>query len=152
MNHCTFCGAPHSRKAVYCSRKCHDRLARRRWRNNLRARIKARLVEPKPCAACGKVFPRRNINQRYCCQKCRPVATRASAVSPWTSVCEICGHSGTRLHRHHITPRGEGGPDTRGNLAMLCARCHSEVHRSAMFRYIGPPGREDFISLCKTVL
>lgn len=33
-----------------------------------------------------------------------------------------------RGHRHHVRFRSAGGRDESTNLAMLCARCHADVH------------------------
>lgn len=33
------------------------------------------------------------------------------------------------LHRHHVWPLGEGGPDTSANLRWLCPTSHANVHR-----------------------
>lgn len=33
------------------------------------------------------------------------------------------------LHKHHVWPLGEGGPDVRDNLVILCPTTHSNVHR-----------------------
>jgi hypothetical protein len=33
------------------------------------------------------------------------------------------------LHKHHVWPLGEGGPDVRSNLVILCPTTHSNVHR-----------------------
>jgi hypothetical protein len=33
------------------------------------------------------------------------------------------------LHRHHVWPTGEGGPDIAGNLRWLCPTSHSNAHR-----------------------
>jgi hypothetical protein len=33
------------------------------------------------------------------------------------------------LHRHHVWPLAEGGPDMPGNLRWLCPSQHSNVHR-----------------------
>lgn len=33
------------------------------------------------------------------------------------------------LHKHHVWPLGEGGPDVRENLVILCPTTHSNVHR-----------------------
>lgn len=33
------------------------------------------------------------------------------------------------LHKHHIWPMGEGGPDTKANLLLLCPTTHVNVHR-----------------------
>jgi hypothetical protein len=33
------------------------------------------------------------------------------------------------LHRHHVWPLGEGGPDTSANLRWLCPTSHSGAHK-----------------------
>ena len=33
------------------------------------------------------------------------------------------------LHRHHVWPLGEGGPDTKINLRWLCPTAHANTHR-----------------------
>lgn len=33
------------------------------------------------------------------------------------------------LHKHHVWPLGEGGPDTKENLLLLCPTTHANVHR-----------------------
>lgn len=33
------------------------------------------------------------------------------------------------LHRHHVWPLGEGGPDKSANLRFLCPTAHSNTHR-----------------------
>jgi hypothetical protein len=33
------------------------------------------------------------------------------------------------LHRHHVWPLGEGGPDTAANLRWLCPTAHSNAHK-----------------------
>jgi hypothetical protein len=33
------------------------------------------------------------------------------------------------LHKHHVWPLGEGGPDIKSNLVILCPTTHSNVHR-----------------------
>jgi len=33
------------------------------------------------------------------------------------------------LHRHHVWPTGEGGPNIASNLRYLCPTSHSSVHR-----------------------
>jgi hypothetical protein len=33
------------------------------------------------------------------------------------------------LHRHHVWPLGEGGPNIATNLRWLCPSTHSNVHR-----------------------
>lgn len=33
------------------------------------------------------------------------------------------------LHKHHVWPISEGGPDTRSNLVLLCPTTHQNVHR-----------------------
>lgn len=47
-------------------------------------------------------------------------------------VCGCCvTHTPTprELHRHHVWPTGEGGPNTRTNLRWLCPTTHSNVHK-----------------------
>jgi len=34
----------------------------------------------------------------------------------------------TELHRHHIWPRSEGGPDTAANIVWVCPTTHTNVH------------------------
>lgn len=45
------------------------------------------------------------------------------------------------LHKHHIWPLGEGGPNTKENLLLLCPSTHSNVHRLWRLyeRYDGRP-------------
>lgn len=45
------------------------------------------------------------------------------------------------LHKHHIWPLGEGGPDNRENLLLLCPTTHANVHRlwRAYEKYNGRP-------------
>jgi hypothetical protein len=53
-----------------------------------------------------------------------------------SSTCGLCGWSRARwtrddpriLELHHITEHAEGGPNVPGNLAVLCSRCHDDVH------------------------
>lgn len=33
------------------------------------------------------------------------------------------------LHKHHVWPVGEGGPDVKENLVVLCPTMHSNIHR-----------------------
>lgn len=33
------------------------------------------------------------------------------------------------LHRHHIWPLSEGGPDTKINLRWVCPTSHASIHR-----------------------
>ena len=33
------------------------------------------------------------------------------------------------LHKHHVWPIGEGGPDIKANLVLLCPTTHANVHR-----------------------
>ena len=33
------------------------------------------------------------------------------------------------LHRHHVWPLGEGGPDVAGNLRWLCPTAHANAHK-----------------------
>jgi len=47
-----------------------------------------------------------------------------------TGKCSICGFTGGKTVRHHITPAwlGDNSP---GNLIELCIRCHSNIHKLA---------------------
>ena len=48
-----------------------------------------------------------------------------------TAACKCVGKHIPRameLHKHHIWPLGEGGPDTKANLLLLCPTTHSNVH------------------------
>lgn len=40
--------------------------------------------------------------------------------------CWRCGYK-SRLHRCHIVPNAQGGPDEPSNLVLLCGRCHREA-------------------------
>ena len=51
--------------------------------------------------------------------KCRACGAR---VDPNAKALEL------RAHRHHVVLRSAGGKDTTGNLALLCAGCHHEIH------------------------
>lgn len=46
-----------------------------------------------------------------------------------TCVC-VADHrpSPQELHRHHVWPLAEGGPDTEDNLVWLCPTSHVNVH------------------------
>jgi hypothetical protein len=33
------------------------------------------------------------------------------------------------LHRHHVWPLGEGGPDVAANLRWLCPSTHANAHK-----------------------
>jgi len=46
-------------------------------------------------------------------------------------VCPVCGENlfnGEELHRHHRTPRHEGGQDTRANRELVHLYCHHQRH------------------------
>ena len=41
-------------------------------------------------------------------------------------LCRVCGFPGG--HHHHIVFRSQGGTDTVGNLIVVCAWCHDDIH------------------------
>lgn len=46
-------------------------------------------------------------------------------------VCPICGMSlfnGEEIHKHHKTPRKDGGRDTYSNLQLVHLLCHQQIH------------------------
>jgi len=47
-----------------------------------------------------------------------------------TEYCECCGKPAETeaLHLHHVKHRASGGQDTKENLILLCATCHTKVH------------------------
>jgi hypothetical protein len=49
--------------------------------------------------------------------------------------CNRC-EKRTRLTRHHIVPRSEGGNDDETNIELVCWQCHKEIHRAQ------PQGRQ----------
>lgn len=53
-------------------------------------------------------------------------------VSPSEGKCLCVGKhipKPMELHKHHVWPVGEGGPDTKANLLILCPTTHANVHR-----------------------
>ena len=52
------------------------------------------------------------------------------------STCQLCGWNRERwtredpriLELHHIAEHVDGGPNVPENLAVLCSRCHDDVH------------------------
>lgn len=42
--------------------------------------------------------------------------------------CLRCGRASTYCHAHHIVPWAQGGATDVENLALLCARCHTDLH------------------------
>jgi 5-methylcytosine-specific restriction endonuclease McrA len=40
--------------------------------------------------------------------------------------CVVCGRPGREVH--HVLYRSHGGRSEPGNLALLCLRCHQDVH------------------------
>jgi hypothetical protein len=46
--------------------------------------------------------------------------------------CADCGVERTSLHKHHIIPRSQGGPDTPDNLVGLCSNCHEDRHGGSL--------------------
>lgn len=50
-------------------------------------------------------------------------------------VCPTCGESlynGEELHKHHKTPRSQGGLDTYKNLELVHLYCHQQIHGNAL--------------------
>lgn len=46
-------------------------------------------------------------------------------------VCLICGQSlfnGEEIHKHHKTPKNQGGKDTYANLELVHLLCHQQIH------------------------
>ncbi|MBD0323008.1 MAG: DUF222 domain-containing protein [Aldersonia sp.] len=54
--------------------------------------------------------------------------------------CVKCGAPGSWCQAHHIKPWSEGGATDIDNLALLCGRCHREIHRGYWQIAIGPDG------------
>lgn len=48
--------------------------------------------------------------------------TRASTTGDL--ICALCGRKVSRVSKHHIVPRSEGGTET----VLLCAPCHKTLH------------------------
>ncbi|WP_435193761.1 HNH endonuclease [Natronomonas sp. EA1] len=48
--------------------------------------------------------------------------------------CEWCGEEVDSPDTHHITPRGEGGPNEPRNLIVLCPNCHRKADRGMISR------------------
>lgn len=45
-------------------------------------------------------------------------------------ICKVCGFNVyILLHRHHITPRQNGGCNNDDNMICLCPNCHAAVHK-----------------------
>lgn len=43
--------------------------------------------------------------------------------------CCLCpDHVALTVHKHHILPISEGGPDTEENLVVVCPNCHDAIH------------------------
>ena len=42
--------------------------------------------------------------------------------------CTMCSET-TKVIRHHVIPKKEGGTDNTDNLALLCHRCHNRLHK-----------------------
>lgn len=54
--------------------------------------------------------------------------TRRKIEQAWNYQCAICGNNDF-LEVHHIIPKEKGGTDDYDNLILLCARCHSGIHK-----------------------
>jgi 5-methylcytosine-specific restriction endonuclease McrA len=42
--------------------------------------------------------------------------------------CRVCGDTSGPMHHHHIRYRSLGGADSSANVALVCARCHADIH------------------------
>ena len=70
-------------------------------------------------------WSRRKVNSRYLSDR----DVRLAEAQDWT--CPVCGMplmNNEELHRHHKQPRGQGGPDTVGNLELVHLSCHPQRH------------------------
>ena len=54
--------------------------------------------------------------------------------------CVRCGAPAAWCQGHHVRHWSEGGPTDLGNLALLCGRCHREIHRGYWGLVIGEDG------------
>ena len=54
--------------------------------------------------------------------------------------CVRCGAPAAWCQGHHVRHWSEGGPTDLGNLALLCGRCHREIHRGYWGLIIGADG------------
>ena len=51
--------------------------------------------------------------------------------------CELCGVK-KDLNLHHIVPKSIGGDDSRENHAIICKKCHTNLHK----RFLNPTVRK----------
>ena len=54
--------------------------------------------------------------------------------------CVRCGAPAAWSQCHHIAPWSEGGPTDLTNIALVCGRCHRELHRGYWDLTIGQDG------------
>ncbi len=74
-----------------------------------------------------------------------PFGVQKQVYESANNTCQLCGwdrEKWTRedpriLELHHLTAHAVGGPNVRENLAVLCGRCHDDVHAG---RTDLPPG------------
>ena len=60
--------------------------------------------------------------------------------------CMCCGKDvGSEITWHHIKPRYAGGQDTLQNASLLCANCHTHIHKYQW-------GSEEYIRITKIIL
>ena len=62
--------------------------------------------------------------------------------------CNRCGipdakELGIEMHKHHITPKSEGGSDDDENMEILCADCHRDHHNYASGDILSPIEKGD---------
>ena len=41
--------------------------------------------------------------------------------------CQVC-HNQKRLTKHHKTPKIKGGTNRKGNILLVCRKCHDDIH------------------------
>ena len=56
--------------------------------------------------------------------------------------CRVCGDTSGTMHHHHIRYRSLGGADSSDNVALVCARCHADIH-AARIRLSGDADARD---------
>lgn len=60
--------------------------------------------------------------------------------------CMYCGRDvGSEITWHHLKPRYTGGQDTIENASLLCANCHTHIHK---FQW----GTNEYMQLTKKIL
>ena len=60
-------------------------------------------------------------------------------------VCEQPISMETQWHLHHVTPKRLGGSDKLGNLVLLHANCHRQVHSQGVSEWVAGDSREGVV-------